>query len=156
MKEFEIKEANIAPYDMEEEEQLSENDDVLFENEDFEKDSSGGMFEHYRFNVDKGQSLLRIDKYITEHMEKTRQSHREVWYRYAQKLYISKIVENYHYLNQASQKEVKAKLKKQMKSFLKSPQFGMPVKAKYMLASMFPKWYGSRRAKKAPVEQYFD
>ena len=53
------------------EEQLSENDDVLFENEDFEKESSGGMFEHYRFNVDKGQSLLRIDKYITEHMEKT-------------------------------------------------------------------------------------
>ena len=53
------------------EEQLSENDDVLFENEDFEKESPGGMFEHYRFNVDKGQSLLRIDKYITEHMEKT-------------------------------------------------------------------------------------
>ena len=71
MKEFDIKEANIAPYDMEDEEQLSENDDVLFENEDFEKESSGGMFEHYRFNVDKGQSLLRIDKYITEHMEKT-------------------------------------------------------------------------------------
>ena len=45
--------------DIEEEEQLSENDDVLFENEDFEKESSGGMFEHYRFNVDKGQALLR-------------------------------------------------------------------------------------------------
>ncbi len=57
--------------DFDQEEQLSENDDVLFENEDFEKESSGGMFEHYRFNVDKGQSLLRIDKYITEHMEKT-------------------------------------------------------------------------------------
>ena len=57
--------------DIEDEEQLSENDDVLFENEDFEKESSGGMFEHYRFNVDKGQALLRIDKYITEKMEKT-------------------------------------------------------------------------------------
>lgn len=57
--------------DIDQEEQLSENDDVLFENEDFEKESSGGMFEHYRFNVDKGQALLRIDKYITEKMEKT-------------------------------------------------------------------------------------
>ena len=36
MKEFDIKEANIAPYDREDEEQLSENDDVLFENEDYE------------------------------------------------------------------------------------------------------------------------
>ena len=50
---------------------FSENDDVLSENEDFDDDSQQGMFEHYRFNVDKGQSLLRIDKYITEHMEKT-------------------------------------------------------------------------------------
>lgn len=55
----------------EEEELFSENDDVLSENEDFDNNSQNGMFEHYRFNVDKGQSLLRIDKYITEHMEKT-------------------------------------------------------------------------------------
>jgi hypothetical protein len=27
------------------------------------------MYEHYRFEVDKGQSMLRIDKYITNHME---------------------------------------------------------------------------------------
>ncbi|MCF0177219.1 MAG: RluA family pseudouridine synthase [Bacteroidales bacterium] len=29
------------------------------------------MFEHYRMVVDKGQSMLRIDKYITNHMEQT-------------------------------------------------------------------------------------
>ena len=29
------------------------------------------LFEHYHFDVDKGQSMLRIDKYITEHMEQT-------------------------------------------------------------------------------------
>ena len=29
------------------------------------------MFEHYRFPVDKGQTMLRIDKYLTQHMEKT-------------------------------------------------------------------------------------
>lgn len=52
-------------------EALSESDDVLCENEDFDEENQSGMFEHYRFNVDKGQSLLRVDKYITEHMEKT-------------------------------------------------------------------------------------
>lgn len=30
-----------------------------------------GMFEHYRYLVDKGQSMLRVDKYLTAHIEKT-------------------------------------------------------------------------------------
>lgn len=50
---------------------LSESDDELSESEDFSDGEDGGMFEHFRFAVDKGQALLRIDKYITEHMEKT-------------------------------------------------------------------------------------
>lgn len=35
------------------------------------EDEEQQMFEHFRFDVDKGQSLLRIDKYITDHMEQT-------------------------------------------------------------------------------------
>lgn len=35
------------------------------------EDEEQEMFEHYRFVVDKGQSMLRIDKYITDHMEQT-------------------------------------------------------------------------------------
>lgn len=58
--------------DIYEEEDLTENDDVLSENEDFNSDNGeGGMFEHYRFVADKGQTMLRVDKYITNHMEKT-------------------------------------------------------------------------------------
>lgn len=34
-------------------------------------DEQQQMFEHFRFDVDKGQGMLRIDKYITEHMELT-------------------------------------------------------------------------------------
>ena len=30
-----------------------------------------GLFEHFRFEVDKGQSLLRIDKYLTLHLTQT-------------------------------------------------------------------------------------
>jgi pseudouridine synthase, RluA family len=46
-------------------------------NEDIEldevsvEDEEQEMFEHFRFDVDKGQSQLRIDKYLTDHMEQT-------------------------------------------------------------------------------------
>ena len=42
--------------------------------DDGEMDGEGeidSMFEHYRFPVDKGQKMLRVDKYLTQHMEKT-------------------------------------------------------------------------------------
>ena len=48
--------------------------DVDFPEQDEEMDGEGeidSMFEHYRFPVDKGQKLLRVDKYLTQHMEKT-------------------------------------------------------------------------------------
>lgn len=35
------------------------------------EDEEQQMFEHFRFDVDKGQSQLRIDKYLTDHMEQT-------------------------------------------------------------------------------------
>ena len=53
------------------EEYPGENDDILIEEEEFGQEEQDGMFEHFRFNVDKGQSLLRIDRYITGHIEKT-------------------------------------------------------------------------------------
>ena len=45
-------------------------DDLDLEGGDVEN-AEGGMFEHFRFVVDKGQSLLRIDKYLTTRMEHT-------------------------------------------------------------------------------------
>ena len=35
-----------------------------------EDDEEQQMFEYYKFDVDKGQSMLRVDKYITNHMAK--------------------------------------------------------------------------------------
>lgn len=49
---------------------MSSENDILDDDLQFE-DEEQQMFEHYRFNVDKGQSQLRIDKYITDHMEQT-------------------------------------------------------------------------------------
>lgn len=37
----------------------------------FESEDGRELFEHFRFEVDKGQQLLRIDKFLVERMEKT-------------------------------------------------------------------------------------
>ena len=34
-------------------------------------DEEQGMFEHFRFLVDKGQEPMRVDKYMSSHMEDT-------------------------------------------------------------------------------------
>ncbi|MDD2424739.1 MAG: RluA family pseudouridine synthase [Bacteroidales bacterium] len=36
-----------------------------------DEDNEGGMFEHFRFVADRGQSLLRVDKFITARIENT-------------------------------------------------------------------------------------
>ncbi|MDR0560429.1 MAG: RluA family pseudouridine synthase [Prevotellaceae bacterium] len=37
--------------------------------EELAVEDSGELFEHYRFKVDKGQSLLRVDKFVTNRIE---------------------------------------------------------------------------------------
>ncbi len=46
---------------MNENEELTTNPEV--------PDESGDLYEHYHFTVDKGQALLRIDKYLTAHIQ---------------------------------------------------------------------------------------
>ena len=41
------------------------------ENPDAVEEEDGALFEHFRFVVDKGQSLMRADKYLSSHMEST-------------------------------------------------------------------------------------
>lgn len=48
------------------EEELDEDD---FSSPEPEQVSENGLYEHYRFTVDKGQKLLRIDKYLTDRIE---------------------------------------------------------------------------------------
>lgn len=55
----------------EEELPILSDDDNLAQGETPEEENNSELFEHYRFVVDKGQSMMRADKYITEHMEKT-------------------------------------------------------------------------------------
>lgn len=46
-------------------------DDLIAPDEEEIDEEEGGSFEHFRFVSDKGQSLLRVDKFITMRMEKT-------------------------------------------------------------------------------------
>ncbi|MCF0172441.1 MAG: RluA family pseudouridine synthase [Bacteroidales bacterium] len=49
--------------------ELKQYDSAL--DDELQEDGEDQMFEHFRFDVDKGQTPLRIDKYITEHMQHT-------------------------------------------------------------------------------------
>ena len=52
----------------------AENPDSAYsdaENPDAVEEEDGALFEHFRFVVDKGQSLMRADKYLSSHMEST-------------------------------------------------------------------------------------
>ena len=52
----------------------AENPDSAYsdtENPDTVEEEDGALFEHFRFVVDKGQSLMRADKYLSSHMEST-------------------------------------------------------------------------------------
>ncbi|MCQ2138418.1 MAG: RluA family pseudouridine synthase [Bacteroidales bacterium] len=49
----------------------SQDTDCLEYGELASEDEEQEMFEHFRFDVDKGQSMLRIDKYLTIHMMQT-------------------------------------------------------------------------------------
>lgn len=42
--------------------------DELSEEDEFRDGQDGEMFEHYRFVADKGQGMIRVDKYLTMHI----------------------------------------------------------------------------------------
>jgi len=49
--------------------ELDELDNPVVQSEDAD-DGAGEMFEHFRFVADKGQQLLRVDKFLVDHMQK--------------------------------------------------------------------------------------
>lgn len=54
---------------------LTEADDIEldadFEGDDGDTAAEGEMYEHFRFVADKGQQLLRVDKFLVAHMQKS-------------------------------------------------------------------------------------
>ena len=48
-----------------------ENKPGLTDLEEQDPEGEGGMFEHFRFVADKGQQLLRVDKFLVDHLQKS-------------------------------------------------------------------------------------
>lgn len=47
-------------------------DELLLNNEDDDAgEEAGGLYEHYRVVADKGQQLLRVDKFLLVHLKDT-------------------------------------------------------------------------------------
>lgn len=54
------------------ENQMIDDAEVIDNADDFtDTDESGELYEHFRFEVDKGQTLLRVDKFLVDHMQKS-------------------------------------------------------------------------------------
>ena len=51
-------------------EDIFDTDEEFLDKDDLElsEDQEQGMFEHYRFELDKGQAPMRVDKYLATHM----------------------------------------------------------------------------------------
>lgn len=47
-----------------------DSDDDDDDDDDGNMESEGGMYEHFRFVADKGQQLLRVDKFLVDHMQR--------------------------------------------------------------------------------------
>ena len=86
--------------------------------------------------------LLNNMKWIKEHMAKLKKTNRIHLLYAAQKLYISKIVENYIYCKKETRKKLKESLKKELKLFTRNSEFRRIIKIKYMVAANFPYMYG--------------
>ena len=86
--------------------------------------------------------LFNNMKWIKEHMVKLKKTNRIRLYYAAQKLYISKITENYLYCKKETRVKLKRSLKKEIKLFVKNSEYRHIVKLKYMIAAEFPYMYG--------------
>lgn len=49
---------------------MEDNDDIYTDSELEDETTPDGLYEHFRFIADKGQTLLRVDKFLTERMQR--------------------------------------------------------------------------------------
>ena len=49
-------------------EDLFDDIEIFSEDENIEEEQNSELFEHFRFVADKGQGLMRVDKYLTMHI----------------------------------------------------------------------------------------
>ncbi len=104
---------------------------------------------HYRrrkssiVNANREEMLLCQIRWLKEHMERLKASKRYNLYNLAQKLYIRKQFEEYHFCNKETRrKTIRPLLKKEMKLFMRNSEIDAKLRLKYFAVSLIPYIYG--------------
>lgn len=96
---------------------------------------------------DKQETILLNEmKWINEHMKKLKATKRMHHYSLALKLLISKIIEKYCFCKKETRKKLKPVLRRRRKELMDNNEFGLKIKLKYFLVSLFPYVYGKIKA----------
>ncbi len=94
-------------------------------------------------NKNPEKMLMGEIGWVGEHMDRLKADHRDSLFNLAQKLYIRKILENYHLCSAKVRKEqLKPLLMKEMKAFIHNPGVDKKLRMKYMAVSLMPYIYG--------------
>ena len=86
--------------------------------------------------------LKSFIKLIREHMDRLKEANKMKLFSLAQKLLMSKIVENYCLCVKETRKSIRKILKVVRKGFREDPQIEWKIKLKYLIASRIPYVYG--------------
>ena len=100
---------------------------------------------HYRrrkssvANSKKEAMLLDKICYLKEHMDRLKETQRPSLFNLAQKQYIRKMIEEYYFCSKKTRREIiRPLLKKEMKEFMRNPDFDRNLRIKYWVASLIP------------------
>jgi len=106
----------------------------------------------------KQESMLEDEMWwIKDHMDRLESTGRQGLYDLAQKLYIRKIFEKYHFCTRKTRREkLKPIIKEEMKRFMHNPRISMKLRLKYFAVSLMPYVFGKLVIDKSSQDQYWD
>ena len=108
-------------------------------------------------NANREEMLLCQIRWLKEHMERLKASKRYNLYNLAQKLYIRKIFEEYHFCNKETRrKKIRPLLKKEMKFFMRNSEIDAKLRLKYFAVSLIPYIYGEIAFKEEERDLFWD
>ena len=118
---------------------------------------------HYRrrkssaVNAKHESMLMGEMRWVEDHMARLKASGRENLFNLAQKLYIRKIFEEYHFCSRKTRKEViRPLLKKERKQFMRNRSIDAKLRFKYFLVSLVPYLYGKFAFRSEINDKFWD
>lgn len=123
---------------------------------------SSDVLIHYRrrkssvVNSKHDRMLLGEIEWVKDHMDRLKASGRKNLFNLAQKLYIRKIFEEYHFCGKETRKQIKQLLKKERKEFMRNSEIDVKLRLKYFVVSLIPYIYGKIVFRSRINESFWD